>query len=263
MKKSITFLFVYFTISATMANNVEITNLTTSGNTINFDVSWENSWRTGPSFNDAVWVFLKEAPNGGPSWSHLNITTITSVSSGYESVFPSDNVGFFLRRSVIRDGTSMISVSLTADGIPSVFRDIKVFAMEMVYVPSGPFYMGDGASFRSLTDPDDIDLPLYVDSEDELSSDDYSRRDASGVAILPGQYPKGVDAFYATKYAVTQQQHADFLNCCTRVQQDTLTVHPLVDPMPSGTEYVMDACENAIRCNTNIGSGMVTFWPKV
>ena len=65
MKKKLlaAFLFIW---TAAAANNVQLTNIsvsnniTNTGKVIQFDLSWENSWRTGSTNNyDGVWVFFK------------------------------------------------------------------------------------------------------------------------------------------------------------------------------------------------------------
>ena len=76
------FLLLYITCACLLmagtarANNIQVTNLTLTGNTgtsalVQFDLSWENSWRGGGVGNwDAAWVFVKYRPNGG-GWQHV------------------------------------------------------------------------------------------------------------------------------------------------------------------------------------------------
>lgn len=69
MKKQLTLIFLMvFGLSMLNANNITISNLSLTGkNTtddyilVQFDVSWENSWRTSSAPNnwDAAWVFVK------------------------------------------------------------------------------------------------------------------------------------------------------------------------------------------------------------
>ena len=89
-------LFFFYGLSL-LANNVSVTNVSQSGNTISFDISWENSWKTGGTHKDAVWIFIKQQPNGGPSWQHVNISSVQSVV-GYTNVVPSDQTGFIFER---------------------------------------------------------------------------------------------------------------------------------------------------------------------
>lgn len=116
-----------------------------------------------------------------------------------------------------------------SQGLPdNAIVDLKVFAIEMVYVPQGSFFIGAGGEEVSTfyTYPD-VNQPYKVTSDGsiligtspgllyyELSS---HAGDQSGP--LPDAFPKGYSAFYCMKYSVTQQQYVDFLNTLTRRQQ--------------------------------------------
>lgn len=63
-----------FISSSAFANNVTVSNMALTGQDasndyvlIEFDVSWENSWRTSSAPNnwDAVWVFVKYKVGSG------------------------------------------------------------------------------------------------------------------------------------------------------------------------------------------------------
>lgn len=62
---------------ATQANNIQVTNASLTGNNgtfafIQFDLSWENSWRGGGLSNwDAAWVFVKYRDVSNV-WHHVN-----------------------------------------------------------------------------------------------------------------------------------------------------------------------------------------------
>ena len=78
--------WVAFLPVALLANNLVVTNLAlvnvTNGTAdLEFDVSWDNSWRAAWSDNggtvtvtnwDAVWVFAKYRFSGSP-WKHLQL----------------------------------------------------------------------------------------------------------------------------------------------------------------------------------------------
>ena len=83
LKKLFTFLLVLVLCISLSANNVTISNLSLTGkNTgshytmVQFDISWENSWRTSTAESnwDAAWVFVKyriAVANGGNGlWKH-------------------------------------------------------------------------------------------------------------------------------------------------------------------------------------------------
>ena len=99
-----------------LANNIEVNNVsltgqnTTDGFTlVQFDLSWENSWRisVGPANWDAAWVFVKYRVNGN-LWQHATINlTGGNTPGGAELDVADDLTGAFLFRSA--DGTGNIS----------------------------------------------------------------------------------------------------------------------------------------------------------
>lgn len=108
---------------------------------------------------------------------------------------------------------------------------VKVFAVEMVYVPEGPYYLGgvgtaasQAASFTSNAAV--FGTPYNVTSEKAITL----AKDASPTSLwstvglvagtLPEAFPKGYKAFYIMKYELTQEAYADFLNTLNQGQQD-------------------------------------------
>ena len=66
------------------ANNVAVTSvrLTNQNTTIDvkdieFDISWDNSWRTSasPSYYDACWLFAKYRLTNSTIWNHASVST--------------------------------------------------------------------------------------------------------------------------------------------------------------------------------------------
>ena len=60
------------------ANNLQITNVTvkprdTTTAWVQFDISWENSWRHANINHDAAWVFFKVLPDGRSAWEHVTL----------------------------------------------------------------------------------------------------------------------------------------------------------------------------------------------
>ena len=150
------------------ANNLSVTTASlgaqdTTAKTlvIQFDISWENSWRslTAAPYNyDAAWVFIKYSLDG-TTWNHALLKTSGTNPSGFargsgtvaDIVVPADKVGAFLQRSADGSGTlSTTGVQFVWDyGTPGVtdvqaeLATIRVMALEMVYIPTGNFYAGD------------------------------------------------------------------------------------------------------------------------
>lgn len=75
-----------FLSSAAFANNATVSNVTLTGQdasndyvSVEFDISWDNSWRTSSAPNnwDAVWVFVKYKVGSG-DWQHATFSGTAS-----------------------------------------------------------------------------------------------------------------------------------------------------------------------------------------
>lgn len=164
------------------ANNIQIKakpvliNRNSSAHTmfISFPLSWDNSWKSNTPENwDAAWVFAKYREGGG-DWNHVYIDTVhtnhkvkadagvttkvgtsmvTSVKNGVD-VVEKKGLGLFVYRT--DNGKGSINFDTVAlkwkyadqDLDDEAVISIRVFAIEMVYVPEGPIEFGDrtGAS---------------------------------------------------------------------------------------------------------------------
>jgi len=297
---------VFFLLACTVslrANNLVVTTPTLVGQVpsvytfVQFNISWDNSWRTSSApFNyDAVWVFVKYKVEGSSVWNHATLnTTGHTQPSGSIINTPSDGKGVFIYRSA--DGTGSIdwvgvklrwNYGAGGDGLAdNAIVTVKVFAIEMVYIPQGSFYVGDGTTSdvqAQLHEADDTGTPFNIISEDELTlggttAGNLGNNDAEGMyegyeddfdnstqQTLPAAFPKGYDDFYIMKYEITQGQYVAFLNCLTRTQQNTRTVTDV-----SGTSvtnrYVMSGSStldnrNGIRCDGTLSSSdPITFY---
>lgn len=111
--------------------------------------------------------------------------------------------------------------------------DLKVFAVEMVYVPQGSFYVGSGGEETgSLTNgvwTSGKTSPFRINSENPIqigntngklwSSQFLTHRFVVDTSDIPLEFPKGYDAFYCMKYEMSQSQYVDLLNTLTFEQQ--------------------------------------------
>ena len=272
MLKKITLFLVLSMGQNSMANNIQISNITLTGQNIasdftmvQFSLEWENSWRVsvGPSNWDAAWIFVKYRVGTGP-WLHafLNDTghntgtgtaaTITSGLMNSANAFGATSnpaMGVFVHRSEVSAGpftqtNLQIRWNYGNNGIPEGQAvDIKVFAVEMVYVPSGAFQVGDGnvapASYQGQFTNIPTTSPRTISSEATLTlggttSGNLGNNENMGVypaddfmsnttQTLPAAFPKGYNAFYCMKYEISQGQYRDFLNVLTYGQQVSRT----------------------------------------
>jgi hypothetical protein len=255
------YLLIAFSVSLALpkhealANDMQVTNVATlpeSGGfgEVEFDISWQNSWRTssGAANYDAAWVFAKLSRNGG-DWQHLNLTaTGHTIPAGVSTELgmpdtasvhnASSNpaVGIFLFRSA--DGTGTFTANdvrlrwnyadngaLAGDTIV-----IRVFALEMVYVPQGAFSAGDTTSTSSLRQTSVAgSAPWSITSEGAITTEAagpnwyYSGGgDAAGsVFTIPAAFPKGFAAMYMMKGEISQSQWVAFFNTLTTGQKST------------------------------------------
>ncbi len=256
----------FFLISAllllslfTKANNLSISNTSYDGaNTITFDLSWENSWRTSttqPYNYDGVWIFVKvrectEKNTGYPAgFTHAWLSTNTSdhsatnstggealtIEMGTTEIDGTDRgMGIFIYQTADVTVATDISttVTLTWDKTTQAGEmdeidasdnyDVQVFGVEMIYVPQGDFYLGDGSSSHCFEDASGD--PYHVTSENSFTvSGTLNRTIVETTGNVGADFPKGWDGFWIMKYEISQYQYAEFLNSITPEQDDERT----------------------------------------
>lgn len=239
----VSFTVLYFPLSA---NNVVVSNVSLQGQNatdnyslIQFNVSWDNSWRVSaaPANWDAVWIFAKFRPRIGGEWKHCSFNWVNGSGTGDGHTVPSGAVissaqdatgisrGVFMYASATTGGNvsytnARLRWNYGADGIgddDSV--EISVFAIEMVYVTEGSFWVGGNATttaplYRSPTTTD----PFQITSEDTIRCGQntgnlrWITSTSQPTATLPAAFPKGFRAFYCMKYELTQDMWVAFLN---------------------------------------------------
>ena len=211
-----------------------------SNNTLSFTISWLNSWNlaTAPSNYDAVWIFVKRQSCTNPSlWSHAYLSTnpanfnavLTAGGTSILQVDPvSDSAGVFVHLNTTGTygivNSHTITLQLTGSTNPYIFTaptdNFKVFGIEMVYVPQGSFYIGDGSSSYAFTN---MQITSSIQSAGIGVSANYIGNAAYGCsASLPSSFPLGYNGFYCMKTEVCQGQITDFLNTLTYTQQQSL-----------------------------------------
>lgn len=230
MKKLLFLLLLSLQVLLSHANNIQVTNVLVqpATNTIQFTVSWDNGWRSSILNNwDAAYVFIKfkDVDN---TWKHLNFTNVgNTVPSGFTADFTSPQyVAVLLHRSATGSGTTTITNAQL--GIPAAratgIYDIKVFAIEMVYVPQGSFFVGDGVSGTGRYGVDATLAAGGQITQNGSSPGVYDPLAVSNLSSLNTVFPNGYNAFYCMKYELTQGGYRDFLNTLTYNQQVNHTV---------------------------------------
>jgi formylglycine-generating enzyme required for sulfatase activity len=279
---------------------------------IEWDNSWRYPFTSGINNWDAAWVFVKYREVGvtGSAWSHLYLSnTAGNYSAGIwqgEGAGPAEVqpglvnpsaahapavegnpaernpvVGAFVYRGSVGQGRFRVSgVALAFDpaenGMDETkLYEIRVFAIEMVYVPQGTFSVGDGTTtnVRGHFRDGGSNIPYVISSENQLTlggttAGNLANNNASGMITaddfnstttqtLPAAFPKGFEALYLMKYSITQQQYVDFLNTLMYTQQDAR-----IDGAPDAV--VGTFAHNANRHGIRIAvSGVSTTTPAV
>lgn len=289
LRVKIIFLALFLLCRAEMpANNIVISNVSLTGqNTaldyvmVQFDISWENSWRNdiaGPGnaapFNwDAAWVFIKYKACGN-DWQHATLSSVdanhlapngSTIKTGLTAGL---GKGAFIYRNTNGTGTfSLTGVQLRwdygTDGVPdNVSITLKPFAIEMVYVTQGNLNLSTVnnspvtmANFRTpglsaITSENALPLGALQWTPFNNNWDGPSGQSDA----LSANYPKGYKDFYCMKYQTSQEQYVEFLNCLTYSQQATRTCSSTPPNSVAGT--------NALACgNPAYGNGIVIMTP--
>ena len=196
-------LLVLCTIAGLKANNIRVDGKTRVtgfvGDTAVIEVNllWDNSWRD--DFNwDAAWVFFKFKKRGLENpWQHAYLGSsghVLSASAGNEGGGYAYMVGanggkvngLYVMRNSISEGNASVRVQvkwpLTGTGLTkSDFGDaldkiyIAAHAIEMVYIPYGAYYLGDGYSYGNLQNKvQGAPLLAVYDIIDNISGYEYS-----------------------------------------------------------------------------------------
>ncbi|HTP80324.1 MAG TPA: SUMF1/EgtB/PvdO family nonheme iron enzyme [Bacteroidota bacterium] len=222
---------------------------------------------------------------GSGSWNHATLDANAShdIAPTGSTISPTtDGKGVLVYRSADGSGTTNftgieIRWNYGADGVAdTAVASVQVFGIEMVYVPQGSFYVGDGTTTdveAQFHQGGSVTTPFQITSEGSFTlggtdpsnmGNNNNQNDNSGAftmtpddfdntttQTLPASYPKGYNAFYCMKYEVTQDQYASFLNTLDGTQQADR-----VSAVSQGSYMAKDDAQNApvnrngIRCKT-------------
>jgi formylglycine-generating enzyme required for sulfatase activity len=270
MRKHLLFLWLFILnmtagCHSLYANNITVSNISkqfinTSSHymLVQFTLAWENSWRDAENW-DAAWVFIKFRLTGSPvAWSHATLNYVNGTNDGHSAPVganintSSDGKGVFIYRTANGSGSinftnAQLRWNYGADGLAdNVLVDISVSAIEMVYVPTGSFWLGDGSNsllhgqFENGTSGNALQviaengLTLGGGTPGSLGNNNRAGMANNGLfsispfsiddfddglsRTLPASFPKGYNGFYCMKYEITQAQYADFLNKISAAQ---------------------------------------------
>lgn len=208
---------------------------------------------------------LNNTGHTAPTGSTLDVG-LASPGSIYNST-TNPGVGVFMYRSSAGTGSNsftnaQLRWNYGINGLRDIMAvSIQVFAIEMVYVPQGSFYLGDGsatalAQFSTATS---LTTPYQVARESQLTvggttagnlrintapagrdnglNEDFSDATSQNV---PAAYPKGYAAFYCMKHELTQGMYRNFLNTLTYTQQALRTLAAFPPTSAAGTSVLVN-----------------------
>ena len=255
-KFSLTLLLMIWLPGFCLANNIEVSNVKIISQNIDeeysiieFDITWENSWRYagGPANWDAAWIFVKYRVSGG-TWKHAllnntghvscaDMTLSTGLLDPNAAFHATSNpgLGVFLYRTTAGTGDiNCTDIQLRwnygSNSVPEdEVVDIKVFAIEHVYIREGSFKLGSGGNENSGFYTPAYPTPYQVNNENAITIANstgnlyYNSNLYAGDQLgpLPAAYPKGFNDFYIMKYEISQKGYVDFLNTLSRFQQNS------------------------------------------
>lgn len=259
------------TANGITVSSVSLTNRNATLDYVNvqFNITWDNSFRTstGPANWDAAWVFIKYKVGDNGTWMHATLSTTGghSIPEGATSTQPSDGKGIFIYRNADGSGTVTFNQlklrwNYGTDGVADNAKIyVKVFAIEMVYVPTASFQLGDGntgggGGFRQANDvrgSGTVSTFTITSASPTLQGNNsgssatnltcgwnFDLGTTTNTATLASGFPTGYNEIYCMKYEVSQAQYRDFLNTLTYTQQASRT-HASYPPNSSPGTYTM------------------------
>lgn len=215
-----------------VVSDVSLINQTTAGalsthfNNVQFSISWKNSWRTSTNESnyDGCWIFVKYRKQSTSVWLHatLNVTGQTEPAGSVLQI-SSDGKGVFIYRSA--DGTGDVNYTNAAirwnygaDGVLDNEKvEVKVYAVEMVYIPQSPFNLGNASAESNKFRTGPVNTWFPVTSENAITCGSaagnlLASSNFLNSGTIPAAFPKGFRAFWTMKYEFSKQQYLDFLN---------------------------------------------------
>ena len=242
-----------------LANNMLIQNVTTTGNNaaaktiqVQFDMSWDNSWRDGINW-DAAWVFIKFKKANG-LWEHAKLNQAGFANgSGTANTMQvtSDKLGSWVYRSASGTGTfnatgMQLQWNYGLSGLNDVTGlEVRVFSTEMVYIPEGEFNCGGSNSYGKFYNDISFTMPSYSGNPvvnqrltppirllSTYSTNLFRVKGDAGIdydndeSIDNTTFPTGYRPFYVMKYELTEQQYTDMLNTCDSIIKEQIKPDP-------------------------------------
>lgn len=275
MKSKILLMVAVFALPLLMqANNVRVklNSYNAATKQLNITLAWDNSWHDGSGqFRDAAWLFVKYKDITNPEWQHAVLGTpngaggntpavltdtlnspgvLFDVQAKRAGVSTGAVTGYMVRRQKSATVATQnnpeyagvynvamnfnVVVTLPA-GVTLANPEFRVYALEMVDIPQGSFWAGDGSANSWITSNTTTKAPLNLTTVGGgLSFTNTVYFNGSGGVSLSSNFPNGVAEFFIMKYELSNEGYCEFLNTLTRTQQNALAPDPGFTTAASG-----------------------------
>lgn len=290
-----------------IASNVSLVEQNTADKFIyvQFDLAWDNSWRDTCNY-DAAWVFIKFSNNNAWKQGYFSMEKTEHTITTNNGIIPAflvgrtsinsvdQGVGVFIYRNA--EGSGPINwqqVKLRWNYAQNGLTDaqaaaasIKVFAIEMVYVPQKGFNIGSGGTETNRFYKGGTSVSYYCttistfypkNNETQFAyfgtwcpqmaanlSDIFTWNGVSSSITLSNTlsaYPKGYAAYFSMKYEISQEQYVEFLNSILPQQQISRVSAVVVNKYMSNTSNTpAPLFRNGVRCKVAPTTTLVGEW---
>lgn len=159
--------------------------------TVELSLSWDNSWRNVYNY-DAAYIFGKYQLSPELRWFHAVLSECEVLTGGY-GVYETGQ-GIFVFRTEKGQGSSRVKLRLhwnlaanpghavTGEQVLKKQVHVGFEGMEMVFVPSAPFFAGDGVSEGSFASFTWGGIPAEYDLIGTSSNFAYTASSNAGIA---------------------------------------------------------------------------------
>lgn len=217
-----------------------------TGRYLEFDLTWQHAWNnsataTPPENNDAAYITVYAKSRNSYTWERVKVKN----NGGFytEEYLPAafrEQGCVMLAKSPNQTGFK-VSLYLESHFEPDMGYVYKVIAHEMVKVPSGPFWIGDGVSQERLGTGPAV-APLLLEEEpEELQVGKKAGMLYDTGKFAPGgtihNFHFGYDEFYTMKCEISQTGFTEFLNSLTYSQQKAHVERALETLKPGDSWY--------------------------
>ena len=193
--------------------------------TVELSVAWPNAWRNDRN-HDAAWLVVRgpDATQGVLRLADDGHSVLGGASVPARLDVSKDGCGVFVAPATEYRGDVAWKLRLKLEA--SAPEGTRAWAVGMVYVPAGPFELGDthetalrfGAFHRSGEAPrtfevkDESAIDVGTKSGDLWYATDDNRYRGDQGGPIPAAWPKGTRAFYVMKHELSQGFYAEFLS---------------------------------------------------